>query len=430
MAAFFQSQAMPASEGIPPCPNCNLVLISIDTLRADRVGVINSKSRVTPNLDRLAKSAYVYRHAYAQAPWTLPSHRSVFYGLHPWKMPVLAADDSGFKSLANLTESLSRSGFATAGITTGAFINQQTGFARGFTQFIEGESGHDAPFITRVTKRWLNQRAKAKFFLFIHTFHVHEPFAPEKSDLKSLDPAYEGPFYDVDFGTLAAIASGQLKAKPRELRRIPVLYDAEVLEIDRALGGIFAEFKRLKLDKNTLFIVFSDHGEDFNERGDNTYGMHGFSLYEEQIHIPLIVKHPYVTKRRDLLSPVEATDIFATLLSVAGIELPKKLDSHPLPASDTPTSMARPVFAMTSMTRSGFLAGRGVSSDVLKPAKNKEEERNPQRTIIALGKKLITFGKNESEFYDLTHDPHEKNNSLGKLPETEGKLKALMANEF
>ncbi len=419
------------SDRIPPCPSCNLVLISIDTLRADRVGAINPKSKLTPHLDVLARSSYVYKHAYAQAPWTLPSHRSVFQGIHPWKSPFNPEGSDVLQGLPNLAVSLAEAGYQTAAITTGAFINRQTGFDRGFKQFIEGESGHDAPFITRVTKRWLNEFGRSKFFLFIHTYHVHEPFSPDPAILKQIDPKYHGPLLSIDFGSLAAIANGEMHLAVPELRRIATLYDAEILEIDRALGDLFKEFKRLGLDKNTVFVIFSDHGEEFNDRGDRSYGLHGYSVYDEQVHIPLLLKQPYVLGKRNIQSPVEATDIFSTLMSIAQIPLPaKKLDSIPLPARDSPISLQRSVFAMTSATRSGLLSGAGMAPQAVQSMQKLEGDRTPQKMIISLRKKLIAIGTSNFELFDLAQDPLEKKNLLGIWPTQEAKLKAELVGEF
>ncbi len=188
------------------CGDCNIVLISVDTLRADRVGVLGYKKDTTPTLDKLAEESYVFTQAISVAPWTLPSHMSMFTGLYPSEHKMvnkviitnsgeevsanLSSISPGIKTLAEL---LKEKGYINAGFTGGAGLGSDFGFNRGFDVY--DDEDNFAGFENSLPKaiNWVKSNKDNKFFLFVHGYDVHGQYVPEGGyDNRYLDFEYEG----------------------------------------------------------------------------------------------------------------------------------------------------------------------------------------------------------------------------------------------
>ena len=245
------------------CLDCNIILISVDTLRADHVGTYGYLKPTTPNIDKFANQAYVFENAYASSPWTLPSHTSMLTGFYPQKFHAELPTDILPENALTIAEILSENGYKTVAFSTGAFITRNQGFAQGFATFNELQNWQDAQEISQKSINWLNQNQKSKFFLFIHSFHTHDPYSPQDQFIKKIDSDYQGYLNSINISQIVDINTSKTNLSEYEKRRIVSLYDAEIAELDNYFGQFFKTLEDLKLMENTIIIITSDHGEEF-----------------------------------------------------------------------------------------------------------------------------------------------------------------------
>ena len=304
----------PATGPRPPAVR-NVVLISIDTLRADRLSSYGYPLETTPVLDRFATEGTLFEQAIAPSNWTLPSHATMLTGLDPCVHQVGSSDGdrqvhplpSGVRPLA---EYLRGAGYATGAFTEDGYVNPTT-FQRGFSVF-RADTRHRLPSGGRMIDAtldaaiaWVREKADVPFFLFFHTYEVHEPYEPPVG--------YEG------FAALRPLPLPPHGLPPSaEAAADAAAYVAEVAYTDHALARLFAILDTLGLRDRTIVVVTSDHGEAFGEHGVRR---HGFSLYEEELHVPLIWRAPgLIASGRRVQQLVGLVDVVPTLLDLLGIE--------------------------------------------------------------------------------------------------------------
>lgn len=284
----------------------SIVLISIDTLRADHVGVRG----LTPALDALAKKAVTFTSAWSHAPLTLPSHSSMLTGLLPTRHGV--RDNLGYELRAGetLAESFKKNGFATGGFVSATVLRRETGMARGFDVFDEpipqgpGSRGLERPGTATVEQAlaFVKARATQPFFLFVHIYEPHTPYtAPERFRTR---------------GTSA--------------------YDHEVAAADEIVGGLLDGLAALGVSRPAVAVT-SDHGEGLGDHGEDE---HGLLLYAEALHVPLLVSWPDGRNGgTKASSTVRLIDIGPTLLELAGLPASGR-DGAPLPQASSGGSRA------------------------------------------------------------------------------------------
>jgi arylsulfatase A-like enzyme len=328
--------------GRPPSRR-SVVLISVDTLRPDRLSLYGHRRETTPKLDaRAARGAVVFERAVAAAPWTLPSHASIFTGLDAERHGV--NQGRGLPpSLLTLADVLRGAGYATRAVTAGGFVHQQYGFADGFDVYSsfsermgfadELESG-----VARA-KAALKLVGDRDFFLFFHTYAVHNPFRPRQPYLERLTGRTTRTVVDVeliqpvaDDGFLArralfATADGKRIEAPADgLHELAIdLYDSGIAYADERLDDLLAAIDDLGLGARTLVVLTSDHGELFGEHGLVNH----VSLYDENVLVPLVVfdpgRGPGVRRVR---RQVRSVDLLPTLLELLGLPSPAGLDGR------------------------------------------------------------------------------------------------------
>jgi arylsulfatase A-like enzyme/Tfp pilus assembly protein PilF len=282
-----------------PLPAENLVLVTIDTLRADRVGVYEG-GPATPNLDRIAAEGAFARNAYAHVPLTRPSHLSLFTGLYPFEHGVRQNVTPRFAADAPLLAELLRgSGFRTAGFVSSIVLSRESGLDRGFETFSDefGSDNEHALFLNSVQKRgdvttgeaieWLEKNARGgRFFLWVHLYDPHDPYEPPE------------PF------------RSRFHGQP---------YDGEVAFADEQVGRLDRALDSLGVAASTLLVVTSDHGEAFEEHGESG---HGYFIYEPTLRVPLIVRGGGIEPGSELDVPVEGVDLLPTVAELLGLSLP------------------------------------------------------------------------------------------------------------
>ncbi len=319
-----------------------VVLITIDTLRADHVGAYGAAPLPTPNLDRIAREGALYENAYAPMPRTSQSVGSILTGLHPLRH---GADGLGMTlppNVVTLGEAFKSAGYATAAFTSNVFLRGGLGYEQGFDVYSNPQSRwwlDSAASQTREVLAWLANatRAPAPFFLWVHYFDPHWPYDPPPRYARLADEAWAG---RPDFGAWLAqdeSRKGELIFRApnvlaaREIEHLQRLYAAEVASTDAAIGELLSGLEQLKLLDRAVLLLTSDHGESLGEH-EYWFG-HGEFLYDETLRVPLMIRAPQLAAER-VRETATLEDVMPTLLQLAGVEVPDGLDGRSVVPSD------------------------------------------------------------------------------------------------
>jgi arylsulfatase A-like enzyme len=380
-----------AATGAPPP---NVVLITLDTTRADRMGFLGAKRGLTPNLDALARQSAVFTRAYAQAPLTPTSHATILTGTYPQFHQVNDFRVPLAKDLPYAPDILRAHGYHTAAFVGSIVLDPSPtyapGFDRGFDTYDAGfhYEGPKEKHYRTVERRggevvahalaWLNKHPRGPFFMWVHLYDPHDPYDPPQ---------------------------------PYKSRYAKEPYDGEVAYMDSVVGKLFWELKVRGLYDGAVIAVMADHGESLGAHGEDT---HGVFLYDETIRVPLVIKLPHgsaVGKRVE--NRVELVDVLPTLLQVAGIEVPAEVQGDSLlgvmktdQTAEAPRD--RPAYAETDYPHTAF----GWSA-----------ERS-----LRTGKYLYIQAPRQ-ELYDQTADPDAVHNLSGTSTAVSGTL-AGQVNAF
>ena len=280
--AFFAALlvSFEADAATPP----NVILISVDTLRSDRLPAYGYGAIRTPHLDRFRAGAVLFERAWSHAPLTAPAHASMLTGRLPADHGV--RDNSGWtldRHIPTVAEDLARRGYATGAMVSSKVLAAKTGLAKGFAvydqQFTPADAAErDGADTIAAATHWLGAQKKRPFFLFLHLYEPHAPY--------------------------------------RKRSGVAGAYDAEIVRVDELLGRFFDELRRLELYDQSLIVFTSDHGEGLGEHGEK---QHGVLLYREALQVPLIVKFPRNARRgARVAAHAQLIDIAPTILQHAG----------------------------------------------------------------------------------------------------------------
>jgi arylsulfatase A-like enzyme/Tfp pilus assembly protein PilF len=299
--------------------NLNIVLITIDTLRADRLSSFGSKVQ-TPHLDRLAGDGILFTNASTTVPFTLPAHSSIMTGTYP---PFHGVRENVGYYLGDgnitLAERMSDAGRQTAGFVSAFVLDSRWGIGRGFDHYFDdfdlnafesanlGSVQRPGPETIEAALGWLDEREQQPtstepFFLWLHLFDPHDPYTPPEP----FRSRYSNP------------------------------YDAEVAYTDSLVGGFLEDLDRRGLVDETLIVLTADHGEGLGDHGEN---FHGYFVYDSTVHVPLMLRFPgraLAGTRVD--APVSHVDIVPTILEATGQEIPERLQGRSLLAALQETS--------------------------------------------------------------------------------------------
>ena len=331
-ALLLSLTALPAAAAERP----NVVLVTLDTTRADRMGFLGSTRGLTPALDALAREATVFEKAFAQAPITTVSHATILSGTYPQFHRV---NDFGVPLPASvpwLPDLLRAQGYRTAAFVGALILDPRGGLAPGFDR---GFDTYDAGFKIKRGKEdryatmerrggevvsralaWLSQRPPGPFFLWVHLYDAHDP--------------YEAP-------------------EPFRSRFARAPYDGEIAYVDAQVGKLIAGLRAAELLDGTAVAVIADHGESLGEHGEST---HGVFLYDPTIRVPLLVKRPGGRDAgRRVASRVSAVDLAPTLLDLAGAAVPPGMQGESLmPLLSAARPADRPAYAETDYPQRAF----------------------------------------------------------------------------
>lgn len=306
-----------------------VILISIDTLRADHLAVYGYGKGRTPNIDALAKDAVVFDRAYAHAPQTLPSHTSMLTGQLPFEHGV--RDNIGFTvkpDAVTMPALFKTAGFGAGGFVSAYVLRPETGIGKGFDVYnAELPAGSMDRPLAQVQRsaaetvtaaiRWLGSHVDPKVFMFVHLYEPHMPYDPP-ARFKDLAP-----------------------------------YDGEIATADEAIGALLAELRRRDWYDSATIALVADHGEGLGDHGEEE---HGLFLYEPTIHVPFIIKLPaQKSAGRRIATPVQHIDLLPTFMSLAGIKTPSGLRGRNLnPLMKGGTLPAQGIYSEAMMSRYHF----------------------------------------------------------------------------
>ncbi len=406
----------------PPTRPLNVIIISFDALRADRLGVLGQKRPLTPNLDRLARQSYLFSNAVTQAPWTLPSMASFFTSTYPHqhqltnKFSVFTEDRRELATLPRRMETMAEAfldnGYRTAAFTGGGGLEGSFGFSRGFDVYFDSDTFDGFRLTFPLSLDWIRRQGQRPFFLFVHGYDVHGQYI-ETDKIKSrfADPHYHGPFTG-SLKEFLKLRMMTIKGEPIHITQADArfwraLYDEKVLRADEKFGRFWSELKRLPglLDR-TVIVVIADHGDQYYEHGGFDHGM---TLYEELVHVPLIIPVPG-RPGRTIKSQVRLVDVMPTLLDLCRLRVTPRLKLQ-MKGRDLVPLMDGQSSPREAVSETDFLL---------------QSFKRSLRT--AEGWKLIYDLENlRAELYDLKTDPGEHHDLRREKP---GRARAMTRRLF
>lgn len=414
-------ERLPRAPAPPGAPN--VLLILVDTLRADHMGLYGYGRDTTPHIDAFAREAVVFENAVVQAPWTAPSVASLFTGLYPSVHGLdagidldrsfdparedrpMALQKALAPSVPTLAEELRRHGYTTAGFVSQVYLNSVFGFGQGFERY------RDAEFTTEKIRgertnelvlQWLEEEPGEPFFLFVHYNDPHFPYdAPEPFGRKFVGD-YDGPLTPADTKQVHKLPERE-DLTPEDIDYVRALYDGEIAYLDSVVGGLLERVRSRSWERPLLVVLTADHGEEFFEHGGTS---HGFTLYDEQLRVPLVVLDPRARGGRRVDAQVRVVDLKPTLLELAGIGEP--------PAPVQGTSFAELV--------------RGEADGEARAAFSEATWDGDAWAIRAPdGLKLILHPEDgRVQLFDLTQDPKEQHDLAAERPEVARRLEQAL----
>jgi len=323
----------------------NLILISIDTLRADRLGCYGYERPTSPTLDALAERGVRFSNVIAESGWTLPSTMTLFTGLPPAVHGVVRPRKSLPESIPTLFQLLARDGYRTFGYTAGGFVGRKWGFDRGFEEYHDRRSDL-ATVLQGAEQRIASLDRSEAYALFLHTYDVHCPYDPPASFVEPFRTRPEEDHLETELGcgNNGSPIFNELDLTPGQGRFLSDQYDAGVRWVDEVMAGFVAFLDgRGELDE-TVLIVTSDHGEEFGEHGQIG---HQKSLQIELLRVPLLMLAPGL-EARVVEERVGLADVMPTVLELLDVGSPESLQGRslvPLAQGDAAGWVERPVFS-------------------------------------------------------------------------------------
>lgn len=314
----------------------NVILISLDTLRADRLGLMGYKKLTSPNLDALARRSVVFDRAQTQSSQTAPAHASLFTSEYPGAHRIVNAHTASRDlftlppHVTTLAEALSKEGVETAAFVSGGNLTKRMEMDRGFS--VWDEKNEDISKRLNAMLEWIWAPDRGRFFVILHSYQVHAPYLPPQEFLERfVDRNYAGPLKARTEKYLAlpqeeawaaatgpAYWEGLLDYTPEDVRYLSDLYDAEIAYVDQELRRFLESYLGSELGATTALVVLSDHGEEFKEHGKYQHDQ----VYEEHLHVPLFFRLPGALEGQGwkgrVKHAVELVDVAPTIAELMG----------------------------------------------------------------------------------------------------------------
>jgi arylsulfatase A-like enzyme/Flp pilus assembly protein TadD len=379
--------ALRAAAQTPAKPALNIVLITIDTLRADHVGCYGYKQIKTPNIDALAADGARFDRAFAVVPVTLPSHTSMLTGTYPMFSGMHDFSGNKLSPLQpTLASVLKQAGYQTGAVLGSAVLDSRFGLNQGFDFYYDHfdfsrldeanleDMERPGNAVADVALDWLAKNSQKKFFLWMHLYDPHFPYHPPE------------PY------------SREYAAQP---------YDGEIAFADEQVGRLIRYLKDQGIYQNTVIVLCGDHGESLGEHGEKT---HGFFIYNATMHVPLIIRLPEKDAARVVADPVSLVDLMPTVLSAVGVDIPTQVQGRSLLSQLRPESADRnhdrDLYGETFLPRIHF---------------NWSELRGAENA------KYHFIDAPHPELYDLSSDPGELHNLFAEKKAVADEMHAKLA---
>jgi len=318
----------------------NVIFVSFDALQAAHTSCLGYFRKTTPNIDRFAKEGFLFSNAVSQSSWTVPATMSYFTSMYPSQHKLINKYStytneekilSNLKTLSpevvTLAQVLKENGYITGGFTGDAGVGSVFGFAQGFDEYFEGPKFGGMDKSIPAALAWLKDNSKNKFFIFLHGYDVHGQFDPPGGFTREfVEPPYTGKLQGGKEEEAkireTGLEKGPVKLTDEDVRFWRALYDEKIKDVDERFGLFVDDLRKMGLLENTIIILVSDHGTEFYEhrRFD-----HGFSLYDELVHVPIILWLPQANKGGVIKDQVRAIDVMPTLLDLLGIKVSDKV---------------------------------------------------------------------------------------------------------
>ena len=383
----------------------NIILVSIDTLRADHLGCYGYQRPTSPTLDSLARRGTLFENFVSPTGWTLPGHASMLTGVAPSRHGANSNGTSINPEITLLAELLGDAGYSSAGIVNGAFLNERFGFSRGFDTYTYIKKPHWREHQDAVLESIASASEKQPFFGFFHYMSAHLPYDPPVEFDRFSRP------YDGSIPTNGALReikeqmiAGNATITQADRDYLIDRYDGGILHVDSLIKELLEELEKSELGP-TVLIVTSDHGEHFLEHGKI---LHNDSLYEELLRVPFILAGPDIPVRKQISSMAGLIDVAPTVLELAGLEIPETIEGRSLIETIRAESQGKRVLELLTSMPNGDRMLRGYrTSDT---------------------KFIVNVESSVREVYDLKADPNELRNIASERDtrELERRLRAIV----
>lgn len=316
------------------CENCNVIIIGVDTLRADRIHAFGYERETTPNIDALIRTSVSFTNTLSASSWTVPSFMSVFTGAYPSvhkvvnkyvtydpanpSQQVISNLEKLSPGMMTLAEAMQEAGYATGGFTGDAGVGRGFGYAKGYDVYTDETTFGGLSNSRTRALAWLDTLEEGqKFFMFFHGYDLHGQFKlPEEQPF--LSDSYAGPHtgspQDEAYLREAQLAPEGITLTPEDVAFWNGLYDSKIRAADQEVGAFLKELEARGLMKNTLIVLLSDHGEEYYEHGGID---HGHTLYGELVHVPLVIQVPGVPAAT-VKAQVSTMDVAPTIFEILG----------------------------------------------------------------------------------------------------------------
>lgn len=406
----------------------NLVFVSFDALQAAHVGCYGGERDVTPTIDMLAERGIRFENHTSVASWTVPSSMTWFTGAYPSEHRMVnkyAVYDPPNTRLADLrdlapnlvtlADVLKENGYATGGFTGNAGVSGGFGYEQGFDEYFY-EPGRFGRFEASVPRAlaWAREHADEKFFLFLHGYDVHGQSLPSGGlDLRFVDPEYDGRYTGAEIEQEIlreeGLDKGHVDLRDEDVRFWRAVYDEKIQRADERFRVFVRQFEQLGLMDRTIFVLTSDHGTEFHEHGRFD---HGFTLYQELIHVPLVVVLPNGVQA-EVPGRTSSIDLMPTILDLLDVDVSEPVGGQLRGRSLVPA-----------------MQGRHEVRDVF--AETDYREYTYKRAIISPeGWKFVYTLEDEGrELYDLTADAAELRNLAEDDPDRADALQRRLFDQF
>jgi choline-sulfatase len=376
-------------------------LICLDACRRDHLGCYGYRVDTSPRLDELARRGALFEDAVTQAPWTVPSVATIMSSTFPCQHGARRTEGTRVESSAlpgNFIETLADLGFETALFTGGIAIKDKVP-----TSDLLGS-----------TLQWLKKNIDSRCVVVIHSYETHYPYVGTGSCVNRLDPGYEGPF-KFRFESMEILKKtrigrfDQTGLTDGDIRHIKALYDCQIMSADKAVGAFVDTLEAWDVLDKSIIIVFADHGEEFLEHGSIE---HGQQLYEETLHVPLVLVAPSVVSGpKRVAEQVGLIDLAPTVLDLLGLEKPAYFEGRSLAP------------LISDRYRAAPQANRpcGIPTDCLVA---ESIAHRPEMKVLRCPPWKLFFDPffGATELYDLASDPGEKHNLIDERPEVASRM--------